>query len=48
MSKASLELIYLIMGRTPISLISGFKYYVRCIDDCSKYTWVFPMATNMM
>lgn len=32
-----------VWGPTPLSSISGFKYYVIFVDDWSRFTWLFPL-----
>ena len=27
----------------PIASVSGFKYYLLILDDCSHYLWTFPL-----
>ena len=37
-----LELIHFdVQGLAPITSINDFQYYVLCVDDYSKFTWLF-------
>lgn len=27
-------------------LVSGYRYYIFFIDDCTKYVWLYPLATK--
>lgn len=39
-----LDLIYTdIWGPSPVLYSEGFRYFVIFVDDCSHYTWLFPM-----
>jgi histone deacetylase 1/2 len=39
-----LELVHTdVWGPSPINSNYGFKYYVHFIDDCSRFTWIFPL-----
>lgn len=29
---------------SPVSCVSGYKYYLIIIDDFSHYLWTFPLA----
>lgn len=41
---APLELIHSdVWGPSPVTSIQGFHYYVTFIDDCSHFTWLFPL-----
>ena len=35
-----------ICGTSPVTLINGFKYYVRSIDAFSKYTWIYLLKAK--
>jgi hypothetical protein len=28
---------------SPITSVSGFKYYLVILDDCSHFLWTFPL-----
>lgn len=32
-----------VWGPTPLLASNKFRYYVLFIDDCTKYTWFYPM-----
>lgn len=32
------------MGSSPVSSISGYRYYVIFIDGCTRYRWIHPLA----
>ncbi|KAI0528816.1 hypothetical protein KFK09_001359 [Dendrobium nobile] len=43
-SSLPLELIHSdVWGPAPVLSNSGFSYYVLFIDDCTRFTWLFPM-----
>jgi hypothetical protein len=42
-SIAPLELIHTDIWTSPVSSVSGFKYYVIFIDDYSRYSWIYPI-----
>lgn len=33
-------------GYSPTSLINGARFYLIIVDDFSKYTWLYPMASK--
>ncbi|GAB2267282.1 hypothetical protein Dimus_038662 [Dionaea muscipula] len=35
-----------VWGPAPQSSIEGFKYFVLFIDDCTRYTWIFPLKNK--
>ena len=37
------QLIHCDLWTSPIPSISGFKYYLVILDDCSHYLWTFPL-----
>jgi hypothetical protein len=37
------QLIYCDLWTSPVLSISGFKYYLVILDDCSHYLWTFPI-----
>jgi transposase InsO family protein len=41
-----LHLIHTNVWTSPIFSNSGFKYYVIFVDDCSRYTWLYPLQTK--
>lgn len=41
-----LSLIHTDIWTSPITSISGYKYYVVFIDDYSRYTWLYPLKTK--
>ena len=42
-SHAPFDLIHCDVWTSPIPSISGFSYYLVCLDDYSHYCWVFPL-----
>ncbi|KAM2969511.1 hypothetical protein FF2_016605 [Malus domestica] len=32
-----------VWGPAPLLSYEGFRYYVTFIDDCTRYTWIFPL-----
>ena len=37
------DLIHCDLWTSPIASVSGFKYYLLILDDCSHYLWTFPL-----
>jgi hypothetical protein len=37
------DLIHCDLWTSPIVSVSGYKYYLVILDDCSHYIWVFPL-----
>ena len=37
------DLIHCDLWTSPIVSISGYKYYLVILDDCSHYLWTFPL-----
>jgi len=42
-SSSNFELIHCDLWTSPILSVSGYKYYLVILDDCSHYTWTFPL-----
>lgn len=42
-SISPLQLIHTDIWTSPVSSITGFKYFVVFIDDYSRYTWIYPL-----
>ena len=40
---ANFELIHCDLWTSPIPSVSGFKYYLVILDDCSHFVWTFPL-----
>lgn len=40
------DLIHCDLWTSPVASVSGYKYYLVIIDDCSHYFWTFPLASN--
>ncbi|KAJ9557254.1 hypothetical protein OSB04_011868 [Centaurea solstitialis] len=40
------ELIHFDLWTSPVSSLSGFKYYVLFLDDFSHFLWVFPLRAK--
>jgi len=49
LSRASknFDLIHCDLWTSPIISVSGFKYYLVIIDDCSHFLWTFPLRLNL-
>jgi transposase InsO family protein len=46
-SQKPFELIHSdVWGPSPHSSIDGFRYFVLFIDDCTRFTWIFPMKNK--
>jgi hypothetical protein len=41
-----LELIHSDVWISPLTSTNGSKFYVLFIDDCSRYTWLFPVQNK--
>jgi hypothetical protein len=37
------DLIHCDLWTSPISSVSGYKYYLSILDDCSHFLWTFPL-----
>jgi hypothetical protein len=37
------DLIHCDLWTSPVISVSGFKYYLVIIDDCSHFVWTFPL-----
>ena len=37
------DLIHCDLWTSPVLSVSGYKYYLVILDDCSHYLWVFPL-----
>jgi histone deacetylase 1/2 len=35
-----------VWGPSPYVSLDGFRYYVLFVDDCTRYTWIFPMKNK--
>jgi hypothetical protein len=40
---APFDIIHCDLWTSPISSVSGNKYYLLILDDCSHYLWTFPL-----
>jgi hypothetical protein len=40
------DLIHCNLWTSPIVSVSGYKYYLVILDDCSHYIWTFPLRLN--
>lgn len=46
-SVAPFELVHSdVWGPSPHLSLDGYRYYVLFIDDCTRYTWIFPMKNK--
>jgi hypothetical protein len=37
------DLVHLDLWISPIVSVSGYKYYLVILDDCTHYLWMFPL-----
>jgi hypothetical protein len=37
------DLIHCDLWTSPVTSVSGYKYYLVILDDCSYYIWTFPL-----
>lgn len=42
-AKANFELIHCDLWTSPVVSMSGYKYYLDILDDCSHFVWTFPL-----
>ncbi|KAM1697211.1 hypothetical protein ACFXTN_028649 [Malus domestica] len=35
-----------VWGHSPTKSIEGYRYYVSFIDECTRYTWIFPLINK--
>lgn len=33
-------------GPAPMLSVEGYKYYMAVVDDCTRYTWIYPLKTK--
>ncbi|KAM1903508.1 hypothetical protein ACFX13_041010 [Malus domestica] len=33
-------------GPAPCVSVDGYRYYVTFIDECTKYSWIFPLVNK--
>lgn len=46
-SCGQLDLLYFDVWRpSPLVSINNFKYYVKCMDHFTKYTWLYPISVK--
>lgn len=46
-SQKPFELVHTdVWGPSPHLSIDGFRYFVLFIDDCTRFTWIFPMKNK--
>jgi hypothetical protein len=43
MSRMPFDLVHYDLWTSPILRVSGYKYYLVILDDCTHYSWTFPM-----
>jgi len=43
-ASSNFDLIHCDLWTSPIASVSGFKYYLFILDDCSHYLWTFPLC----
>jgi hypothetical protein len=41
------DLIHCDLWTSPVSSVSGFKYYLVVLDDCSHFVWTSPSVSNL-
>jgi hypothetical protein len=37
------DLIHYDLWTSPVISVSGYKYYLVILDDCTRYIWTFPL-----
>jgi hypothetical protein len=42
-ASANFDLIHCDLWTSPIPSVCGYKYYLIILDDCSHYSWTFPL-----
>lgn len=42
-ASSNFELIHCDLWTSPVIRVSGFKYYLVILDDCSHYVWIYPL-----
>lgn len=35
-----------VLGHSLVLSVKGFRYYVSFIDECTRFTWIFPMVNK--
>jgi hypothetical protein len=40
---SNFDLVHCDLWTSPVVSVSGFKYYLVILDDCSHYLWTFPL-----
>ena len=46
-SATPLEVIHRdVWGPSPTIFVDGFRYYVSFMDECTRFTWIFPMRNK--
>ena len=35
-----------VWGPAPVMSVDGFRYYVSFVDECTRYSWIFPMINK--
>ena len=40
------QIIHCDLWTSPVESISGFKYYLVCLDDFTQYAWVYPLRSK--
>jgi len=45
-SNSPLSLIHYDLWTSPISSVSGYKYYVLFVDDYSRFSWIYPLQNK--
>ena len=43
---SNFDLIHCDLWTSPVPSVSGFKYYLVVLDDCSHYLWTFPLRVK--
>ncbi|KAH9721431.1 retrovirus-related pol polyprotein from transposon RE1 [Citrus sinensis] len=46
-TKFPLEILHTdLWGPSPVISPQGYRYYVSFVDDCTRFTWIFPLKTK--